>query len=216
MYIKKAYGYVLPYDKLSPVSKSLRAQYDPPEIGGNYNKQWVALLVIQKSAAPGWVKWTHHSEGKTHCDVCLKLDGCWFLESKSPVWPHHPFCHCTLDPIDYAEVLMHAKTYSEYSKFDPYLFDPDNVYKHGKNRAFESWGYTVDDARWLQAEIEKQVLEKYIAGDYALGKLNKYGQRINIKVTIQRKGGTSEVSFTTGWMVKPNGKLKLNTPYGGK
>ena len=80
----------------------------------------------------------------------------------------------------------------------------------------KAWGYTVDDARWLQAEIEKQALEKYIAGDYTLGKLNKYGQRINIKVTIQRKGGTSEVSFTTGWMVKPNGKLKLNTPYGGK
>ena len=111
---------------------------------------------------------------------------------------------------------MDATTYSEYSKFDPYLFDPDNVYKHGKNRAFESWGYTVADPRWLQAKIEKQALEKYIAGDYTLGKLNKYGQRINIKVTIQRKGGTSEVSFTTGWMVKPNGKLKLNTPYGGK
>ena len=85
-----------------------------------------------------------------------------------------------------------------------------------RTEPLKAWGYTVDDARWLQAEIEKQALEKYIAGDYTLGKLNKYGQRINIKVTIQRKGGTSEVSFTTGWMVKPNGKLKLNTPYGGK
>lgn len=216
MHIKKACGYVLPYDKLSPVSKSLPAYCDPLEVSGNYDKQWVALLVIQKSAAPSWVKWTHHSEGKTHCDVCLKLDGCCFLESKSPVWPHHPFCHCTLDPIDYPEVLMHAKTYSEYSKFDPYLFDPDNVYKHGKNRAFESWGYTVDDARWLQAEIEKQALEKYLSGEYTLGKLNEHGQRINIRVTIPRKDGTGEVSFMTGWMVKPNGKLKLNTPYGGK
>ena len=216
MYIKKAYGCVLPYDKLSPVSKSLRAHYDPPEVSGNYNKQWVALLVIQKSAAPSWVKWTHHSEGKTHCDVCLKLDGCWFLESKSPTWPHHPFCHCTLDPIDYTEVLMHATTYSEYSKFDPYLFDPDNVYKHGKNRAFESWGYTVDDARWLQAEIEKQALEKYIAGDYTLGKLNKDGQRISVRIEIPRKDGSKMVSFVSGWMVYPNGSLKLTTPYGGK
>ena len=143
-----------------------------------YFKQWV------KSTAPRWVKWTHHLEGKIHCDMCLKLDGCWFLEDKSPMYPHHPFCHCTLDPIDYAAVLMYATTYSQYSKFDPYLFDPDNFYKHGKNKAFESWGYTVDDARWLQAEIEKQALEKYIAGDYTLGELNKYGQRMNIRVTI--------------------------------
>ena len=63
-------------------------------------------------------------------------------------------------------------------------YDPDNVYQHGKNKTFESWGYTVDDARWLQAEIEKQALEKYIAGDYTLGELNKYGQRMNIRVTI--------------------------------
>lgn len=120
MYSKKACGYVLPYDKLSPVSKSLPAYYDLPEVSGNYNKQWAALLVIRKSAASSWVKWTHHSEGKTHCDMCLVLDGCWFLENKSPMWSHHPFCHCTLDPIDYAAVLMHAATYSEYSKFDPY------------------------------------------------------------------------------------------------
>ena len=213
MYIQKACGYVLPYGKLSPVSKSLPAL---PGVNGSYHTRWSAFLVGQTSAGPSWIQWTHHSEGKTHCDECLKLDGCWFLESKSPTWPHHPFCHCTLDPIDYAVVLMDATTYSEYSKFDPYLFDPDNVYKHGKNRAFESWGYTVTDARWLQAEIEKQALEKYIAGDYTLGKLNEHGQRINIRVTIPRKDGTSEVSFMAGWMVKSNGKLKLNTPYGGK
>ena len=80
----------------------------------------------------------------------------------------------------------------------------------------KAWGYTVDDARWLQAEIEKQALEKYIAGDYTLGELNKYGNRMNIRVTISRKDRTGDVSFMTGWMVKPNGKLKLNTPYGGK
>ena len=140
VYTKKTYGYVLQYDRLSPASKSLPDHYNPPGVSGNYNKQWIALLVIEKSAAPSWVKWTHHLEGKTHCDECLKRDGCWFLESKSPVWTHHRFCHCTLDPIDYAEVFMRATTYSEYSKLDPYLFDPDNVYKHGKNRAFESLG----------------------------------------------------------------------------
>ena len=112
VYTKKTYGYVLQYDRLSPASKSLPDHYNPPGVSGNYNKQWIALLVIEKSAAPSWVKWTHHLEGKTHCDECLKLDGCWFLESKSPVWTHHRFCHCTLDPIDYAEVFMRATTVS--------------------------------------------------------------------------------------------------------
>lgn len=172
MYIQKACGYVLPYDKLSSVSKSLPVL---PEVNSSYHERWPAFLFVQKSAAPDRIQWTHHPEGKTHCDACLKLDDCWFLESKSPTWPHHPFCHCTLDPIDYTVVLMDATTYSDYSKFDPYLFDTDNVYQHGKNRAFESWGYTVDDAHWLQAEIEKQALEKYLAGDYTLGKLNEHG-----------------------------------------
>ena len=49
-----------------------------------------------------------------------------------------------------------------------------------------------------------------------MGKLDIRGQRINIHVTIPRKDGSSDVSFITGWMVLPNGKLKLNTPYGGK
>ena len=31
-----------------------------------------------------------------------------------------------------------------------------------------------------------------------------------------RKNGEGTVSFITGWMVKPNGHIHLNTPYGGK
>ena len=85
-----------------------------------------------------------------------------------------------------------------------------------KNKAFESWGYSVDDAKWLQAEMERQAREKYISGEYTLGKLDIRGQRIDIRVTIPRKDGSGDVSFITGWMVLPNGKLKLNTPYGGK
>lgn len=69
MYIQKACGYVLPYDKLSSVSKSLPAL---PEVNGSYHKRWPAFLFVQKSAAPDWIQWTHHPEGKTHCDVVLK------------------------------------------------------------------------------------------------------------------------------------------------
>ena len=85
-----------------------------------------------------------------------------------------------------------------------------------KEKLFIEWGYTVEDARWLQAEIERQAREKYISGEYALGRLNWNGQRISIRITIPRKDGSGEVSFITGWMVEPNGKLRLTTPYGGK
>lgn len=79
-----------------------------------------------------------------------------------------------------------------------------------------SWGYTVDDANWLQIEIERQAREKYISGEYSLGKLTKDGQRISIRIEIPRKNGTATVSFISGWMVEPNGRLRLTTPYGGK
>ena len=147
-------------------------------IGGNmiYYKRYTGKLLPQKTAEqPSWVQWTHHSEGKTHCEECLMLDGCWFQEENAPSCPHHPYCHCTLDPIPYAVVLMNTTSYSDYSKFDPYLFDPENTYRHGKNRAFESWGYSASDSTWLKNQSEKQALEKYLSGDYMLGKLDRRG-----------------------------------------
>ncbi len=89
---------------------------------------------------------------------------------------------------------------SDYRKFDPYLFRPKEVDKHGKNDAFESWGYSVSDSPWLQKELERQALEKYLSGEYTLGQLDKYGQRISIRVTIPRKRGDGSVfSSQVGW-----------------
>lgn len=181
-----------------------------------YYKRCTGALLARKSAGdPEWVQWTHHNEGKTHCEECLKLDGCWFLKSNAPIWPHHHYCHCTLDPIDYATVSKKTAN-SEYSKFDPYLFNITGIYPHTKEKLFKMWGYTVDDAKWLQAEMERQAREKYIAGEYILGKLNKDGQRISIRIEIPRKDGSGTVSFVSGWMAQPNGQLRLITPYGGK
>ncbi len=175
-----------------------------------------AVLVRKRSDMPIWVKWTHHSEGKTTCEECLMLDGCWFLRSKAPKWPHHLFCYCTLDPIDYSMVLMNTSAYSDYRKFDPYLFNTNGNYTHTKEKLFAQWGYTIDDAYWLQTEIERQAREKYIAGEYILGKLNNDGQRISIRIEIPRKDETGTTSFLSGWMVQSNGQLRLITPYGGK
>ena len=84
------------------------------------------------------------------CEEYLKLDGCWFQKEKAPSCPYHPFCHCTLDLIDYILVLTCAIGYSDYGKFAPYLFNTTGAYPHTKEKLFHQWGYTVDDARWLQ------------------------------------------------------------------
>ena len=144
------------------------------------------------------------------------LDGCLFLKGKTPPWPHHPFCHCTLEPVDYIFVLANSSAHSAYSKFDPYLFNTHGGYTHGKEKLFAQWGYTVADARWLQREMERQALAKYLAGEYTLGKLNENGQRISIRIEIPRKNGVGTVSFMSGWMVYPNGRIQLTAPYGGK
>ena len=109
-----------------------------------------------------------------------------------------------------------AAAKSAYSKFDPYLFDPEGTYKHTKNKMFESWGYTVEDSLYLQAEMERQAWYKYISGQYKLGKLDHNGQRISIRVELERKNDPRKVSLETGWMVYPDGRIQLNTPYGGK
>ena len=80
----------------------------------------------------------------------------------------------------------------------------------------ESWGNSVRDSSYLKEEIEKQGLEKYKNGNYTIGLLNEYGQRISIRVELPRKNGDGTVSFITGWMVNPNGLIQLNTPFGGK
>ena len=182
-----------------------------------YYKQSAGSILVRKSVNnPEWIQWTHHSQGSNCCQECLMLDGCWFPQENAPTWPHHHNCHCTLDPLDYTVVMINSASHADYSKFDPYLFDPKNIYKHGKNRAFESWGYTISDSLFLRNEIEEQALVKYLAGDFLLGKLDKRGQRISIRITIPRKNGVGSVSFLTGWMILPNGQIKLNTPYGGK
>ena len=165
---------------------------------------------------PKWKKWIHRNLSDNHCLECLMLDGCWFLKENAPKWPHHTFCHCVLEDISYNDVLTESSSDSAYSKFDPYLFDTKGEYGHGKDRLFKSWGYSVADIKYLKTEIEKQALEKYTDGNYTLGKLNDKGQRISIKIEIARKDNGNMVSFITGWMVYPNGRIQLTTPLGGK
>lgn len=163
-----------------------------------------------------WLVWKHETIGITHCSSCLSLNGCWFVSYKMPPMPLHEKCHCSTTAIPTSYVNKSAFATSAYTKYDPYLFDPHTIYNHGKNKLFESWGYSVSDATWLQNEIEQQCRAQYLLGNYELGVLNSHGQRISIRVTLPRKGGSDKVSFLTGWLIQPGGEIKLTTPYGGK
>ena len=99
-------------------------------------------------------------------------------------------------------------------KFNKYVFVSSLI--DDKKQLFELWGYYIMDSEYLRQEFIKQAKLAYSVGDYELGKLDKYGQRINIVIKLKRKNTNEYVLFVSGWMVYPNGKIALTTPYGGK
>ena len=72
------------------------------------------------------------------------------------------------------------------------------------------------DSQYLQPEFIKQARISYSVGEYDLGKLNDFGQRIKIEITLKKKNKDEYVTFVSGWMVYPDGKIILTTPYGGR
>ncbi len=119
-------------------------------------------------------------------------------------------CHCyTMDipPIT-------AKSECSIEKFSKYVFSETT--NTGKKYLFENWGYSIMDSEYLQKEFEKQAQLAYSTGNYELGLLNKYGQRISFEITLKKKNKNEHATFVSGWMVYPNGKIVLTTPYGAK
>ena len=107
-----------------------------------------------------------------------------------------------------------AKAECPIEKIRDYIFS--DLKSNGKKELFESWGYSIINSQYLQQEFIKQAKLAYSVGEYELGKLDKYGQRINVIIKLKRKNTNEYVSFVSGWMVYPNGKIALTTPYGGK
>ena len=64
---------------------------------------------------------------------------------------------------------------------------------------------------------EQQAAGKFAKGDYTLGKLDQYVQRINITIDLPGVGVSAgkSSSMTSGWMMKPDGTISLNTPFSG-
>lgn len=187
-----------------------------------------ASNLAKKTLDSQWVKWIHRGSAPAHtateknmnvinssinpkhCACCLNMNGCYFVKDKSPENPLHEHCHCYYEDIGIPDV---AAT-SAIEKFTKYIFN--DTIDDGKKELFERWGYTFIDSSALQKEFEKQARLSYQCGDYVLGKRTGHGQRINVVMHLKRKNSGQEVTFDTGWMVYPDGKLLLITPYGGK
>ena len=174
-----------------------------------------------------WVKWVHEgtkpadtSAEKSanvligaiskHCAMCLNLNGCCFVVDKIPKLPLHHKCHCYTTEIS----PITAKTECPIEKFTKYVFVPSLI--DDKKQLFELWGYDIMDSQYLQQEFIKQAKLAYSVGEYELGLLNEYGQRISIEIRLKKKNKNEYTTFVSGWMVYPNGRIVLTTPYGGK
>ena len=195
--------------------------------GGNMTNLQQANEYTKKIFSTKWLQWVHEGTKPAesnaeknanvligtiskHCAMCLNLNGCCFVEEKCPPKPLHPNCHCFC--VDIPSITAKAECHIE--KFTNYVFVPSLI--DDKKQLFELWGYYIMDSEYLRQEFIKQVKLAYSVGDYELGKLDKYGQRINIVIKLKRKNTNEYVLFVSGWMVYPNGKIALTTPYGGK
>jgi hypothetical protein len=64
---------------------------------------------------------------------------------------------------------------------------------------------------------EQQAAAKFAKGEYTLGKLDQYGQRINIEIEVRGIGDAAGKTshMRSGWMIQSDGSIKLNTPFSG-
>jgi hypothetical protein len=96
----------------------------------------------------------------------------------------------------------------------------DDIFKegatHGKDKVFRSLGYGREHSEML-VEHRKQASERYASGVYELGKKDQYGQRIDIEIVLEGIGPAAgkSSSLRSGWMIRPDGSVSLNTPFSG-
>ena len=143
-----------------------------------------------------------------HCLECTVLDGCYFTLDNMPELPKHVRCHCNQIKIPYNQVMIKAKAKCNIKKFTEYVFKDDKASK-GKKQIFQNLGYGIKDSEWLQSEFCAQALKNYLNGNYILRNLDMYGQRLAIIINLKN------VTFYSGWMLKPNGLIENTTPFGG-
>ncbi len=120
-----------------------------------------------------------------------------YFVGKSGAWVHNS---CALVPI---------------AKFRDYIFKPGAT--HGKDVVFRNLGYGSEHSDDLVRLYTEQATAKFQRGEYALGRLDEYGQRITIEIEIHGIGeAAGKVSYLkTGWMKESDDFISLNTPFTG-
>ena len=107
--------------------------------------------------------------------------------------PQHPNCHCKRLFIDAPVPSETGGATCDIRKFTEYLFS-EKYSDNGKIRMFRMLGFDIN-------------------GEYKLGLLNEYGQRISIEIDLTKNG--RNIRLITGWMVRPKGLITCTTPLGG-
>lgn len=141
-----------------------------------------------------------------HCKECTAMSGCFFIDGVKtfPPYPHHSNCHCK----KLKENPQSVTAFCKISKFIGYAFvEPQKL------EWMRRLGFTIDSSDYLKSEFERQAKEKYISGDYVLGDLDEHGQRIDIRIDVFNENNEQKY-FIAGWMIRPNGLITLNTPFG--
>jgi hypothetical protein len=119
-----------------------------------------------------------------------------------------------------AEIVANAQTASnkvivDSRKFSEYIFKDGAA--PGKDVVFKNLGYNINDSKLLTKIYQEQGAAKYASGNYTLGKLDNFGQRINIEIELNGVGSAkSKTSYiNSGWIIKPDNSISLNTPFSG-
>lgn len=168
-----------------------------------------------------WIKWLHwgvpdEENGArelirnvlallSHCLNCTALSGCYFVADNKP--EKHPNCDC--NQFSMAKPYNEAKANCDIRKFTEYIFS-EKYKDNGKIKLFGLLGFLKEDSEYLKIEYEKQAQEQYLKGNYILGKLDRYGQRITITINLQ-----NGAEIQSGWLVHPLGVITCTTPLGG-
>jgi hypothetical protein len=115
----------------------------------------------------------------------------------------------------YGATTWESRASAPVAKFSDYIFEAGA--DHGKDAVFRALGYSADDSAMLTKMWEQQAGARVAAGEYSFGKLNLYGQRIDIEIVLPGKGAAAGQTgyLRSGWMLQPDGRVTLNTPFTG-
>ena len=121
--------------------------------------------------------------------------------------PQHEKCHCTTKNIVAPIAGISAIADCPMEKIKNYAF-----VDKAKKKFFNDNGYDIIDSGYIKNEYERQAQEKYVRGDYLLGNLDQYGQRITIVMELPSRTNNNKIFIPSGWLVNPKGHIRNTTP----